>query len=97
MRAKVWQDSKDFITSRVVCSFGTEFYMIVVNGVFHVKKTTSRWNLQGVIRIHDNNLGVEPKIGGKTPQIIHFKRVFPYKPSILGGFPPIFGNIHFKF
>ena len=24
------------------------------------------------------------------PQIIHFNRVFLYKPSILGGFPPIF-------
>ena len=31
---------------------------------------------------------------GKTPQIIHFNRVSPYKPSILGGFPPIFGNTH---
>ena len=29
-----------------------------------------------------------PKIGGKTPQIIHFNRVFHYnKPSILGVFP----------
>ena len=29
---------------------------------------------------------------GKTPQIIHFNKVFHYKPSILG--TPIFGNIH---
>ncbi len=29
------------------------------------------------------------------PQIINFNRVWNhYKPSILGGFPPIFGNIH---
>ena len=28
------------------------------------------------------------------PQIINFNRVFHYKPSILAGFPPIFGNIH---
>ena len=26
------------------------------------------------------------KNNGKTPQIIHFNRVFPYKPSILGVF-----------
>ena len=38
-------------------------------------------------------MGVEPKIG--YPQIIHFNRVFHFKPSILGGFPtPIFGNTH---
>ena len=30
----------------------------------------------------------------KFPQIIHFNRVFDYKPSIFGGFPPIFGNTH---
>ena len=28
-------------------------------------------------------MGVEPKIGGFYPQIIHFNRVFHYKPSIL--------------
>ena len=28
-----------------------------------------------------------------TPQIIHFNKVFHYKPSILGCFP-IFGNTH---
>ena len=28
--------------------------------------------------------------GGKTPQIMNFNRVFPYKPSILVGFPPYF-------
>ncbi len=27
---------------------------------------------------------------GKTPQIIQFNRVFHYKPSILGGLPPLF-------
>ena len=27
-------------------------------------------------------IGVFPKIYGKTPQIIHFNRVFHYKPSI---------------
>ena len=30
------------------------------------------------------------KNNGKTPQIIHFNRVFHYKPSILGGVTPIF-------
>ncbi len=30
-----------------------------------------------------------------TPQIIHFNRVFHYKPSILG--TPIFGNIHIMY
>ena len=30
---------------------------------------------------------------GFSPQIIHFNRVFHYKPSILG-VPPIFGNTH---
>ena len=34
-----------------------------------------------------------PKIVGFPPQIIHFNRVFHYKPSILG-VPPIFGNTH---
>ena len=29
-------------------------------------------------------MGVEPKIGGVSPQIIHFNRVFHYKQSILG-------------
>ncbi len=33
----------------------------------------------------------------KTPQIIHFNRVWNhYKPSILGSFTPIFGNTHFE-
>ena len=31
---------------------------------------------------------------GFSPQIIHFNRVFHYKPSILGVFPPFFGNPH---
>ena len=30
------------------------------------------------------DVGVDPKIGIFTPQIIHFNRVFHYKPSILG-------------
>ena len=38
-------------------------------------------------------MGVNPKIGVFTPQIIHFNKVFHYKPSILG-YPYIFGNIH---
>ena len=29
-------------------------------------------------------MGVEPKIGFFCPQIIHFNRIFHYKPSILG-------------
>ena len=29
-----------------------------------------------------------------TPKSIHFNRVFHSKPSILGSFPPIFGNTH---
>ena len=33
---------------------------------------------------------VFPSIGGFPPKIIHFDRVFPYKPSILG--TTIFGN-----
>ena len=36
---------------------------------------------------HPLKMGVEPKIGGNTPQIIQFNRVFHYKPSILGVFP----------
>ncbi len=37
---------------------------------------------------------VFPKIW-ENSQIIHFNRVWNhYKPSIFGGFPPIFGNIH---
>ena len=32
-------------------------------------------------------MGVEPKIGVFTPQIIHSNRVFHYKPSILGENP----------
>ena len=31
-----------------------------------------------------DHMGVEPKIGVGYPQIIHFNRVFHYKPSILG-------------
>ena len=34
-----------------------------------------------------------PKIGGKPPKSSIFNRVFHYKPSILGCFLPIFGNI----
>ena len=37
-------------------------------------------------------MGVNPKIGFFSPQIMNFNRLFHYKPSILGGFPPIFGN-----
>ena len=40
------------------------------------------------------NIWMFPKNSGCSPQIIHFDRVFHYKPSILGGFPPIFGNTH---
>ena len=45
-----------------------------------------------------SNFQTYPDVGvsknsGKTPQIIHFNRVFHYKPSILGP-TPIFGNIH---
>ncbi len=37
------------------------------------------------------DIRVFPKIGGFTPQIIHFNRVFHYKPSILGVvFTPLF-------
>ena len=36
--------------------------------------------------------GCFQKQGFFTPQIIHFNRVFHYKPSIWGGFPPIFGT-----
>ena len=42
------------------------------------------------------DLGVS-KNRGFYHRIIHFDRVFHYKPSILGGFPwfpPIFGNTH---
>ena len=38
-------------------------------------------------------MGVSKNNG--TPQIIHFNRVFHYKPSILG--TPIFGNIHIMY
>ena len=42
-------------------------------------------------------LGVEPKIGGFSPQIIHFDGVFPlFSPSILGCFP-VFGNTQLLF
>ena len=41
-------------------------------------------------------IGVEPKIGCFTPQNIHFNRVFHYKPSILGGFPPYFWKHPYK-
>ncbi len=42
-------------------------------------------------------LGVSKNSGG-PPKIIHFNRVFPYKPAFLGG-PPIFGchSYHLKF
>ncbi len=32
--------------------------------------------------------------GGKPPEIIHFNRVFHYKPSMLGGFYPLFLGWH---
>ena len=38
--------------------------------------------LGGIIGI--GSLWVFPKIGGFSTQIIHFNRVLPYKPSILG-------------
>ena len=44
-----------------------------------------------------NNMGVEPKIGGKfTPQIIHLFIGFGTIIFTIhfGGFPPIFGNTH---
>ena len=44
-----------------------------------------------VILHHVLYMGVSKNNG--TPQIIHFNRVFHYKPSILGP-TPIFGNIH---
>ena len=53
-----------------------------------------------IFRFHVNFqgcMGVEPKIGGNTPQIIHLFIGFgtmKFSPSILGGFPPIFGNTH---
>ena len=45
------------------------------------------------------NVGVNPKIGGEkppNPKSFHFNRVWNhyFHPSILGGFPPIFGNTH---
>ena len=52
----------------------------------------------GIKYLSELYMGVEPKIGGgcKTPQIIDLFIGFSMKfsPSILGGFPPIFGNIH---
>ena len=39
------------------------------------------------IWFHWVSIWVFPKIGVETPQIIHFNRVFHYKPSILGVFP----------
>ncbi len=42
-----------------------------------------------------DHMGVNPKIGFFfIHQIIHFNRVFHYKPSILGVYTPIFGNTH---
>ena len=41
--------------------------------------------------------GVNPKIGGKTPQIIHFNRVWNHyfhHPFFWGVSPPIFGFFH---
>ena len=39
-------------------------------------------------------MGVEPKIGGKPPQIMNFNRLFHEinKPSIFGCFPLFFGS-----
>ena len=41
-----------------------------------------------------NDIWGFPKIGVGPPNHPLKNRVFPYKPSILGGNPPIFGNIH---
>ena len=48
-----------------------------------LEKTTpyERWVLGGV---KAEEIGVSKTWGGKTPQIIHFNRVFPFKPSIFG-------------
>ena len=40
------------------------------------------------------HMWVFPKIRFFLPQIIHFNRVFHYKPSIVECFTPIFGNTH---
>ena len=53
----------------------------------------ARYLMRYVQRIHVQDMGVS-KNRAFSPQIIHFNRVFHYKPSILGSFPPIFGNIH---
>ena len=42
---------------------------------------------------HFSAIWMFPKIVGFSTQIIHFKRVFHYKPW---GHPPIFGNTHIK-
>ena len=44
----------------------------------------------------NSHMGVEPKIGGKTPQIWWFIMENPIRMDDLGGVPPIFGNIHIK-
>ena len=41
--------------------------------------------------------GCFQNIGGFPPKSSILIRVFHYKPSILGGFPPIFGNTHMFF
>ena len=55
--------------------------------------TLKKWQLFGV-----SNVGVEPKIGVKTTQIIHlfigFSMIFTIH---FGGFAPIFGNTHVRF
>ena len=56
-------------------------------------------NLDQVWReVSAKDMGVEPKTGDFTTQIIHFNRVFHYKPSIFGVFPlfletPIFCHL----
>ena len=49
-----------------------------------------------VIIVLSINIGVEPKIVGKLPQIIHLFRGFGTIIFTIhfGGFPPIVGNIH---
>ena len=48
---------------------------------------------------HGNTMGVEPKIGGKTPKSSHFNRVFHYfhHPFWGGKIPPFFGKAHMIF
>jgi len=42
-------------------------------------------------------MGVEPKIGGKTPKWMVKIMENPIKMDDLGGTPTIFGNIHISF